>query len=142
MKSTLSSAVNTAKIIFQTIIHHIFEYVWNIILILKVGMNVLSWILPVQQPSLKLQQKVYLYTSMTSEQLIGGSTDSLVRYTTVQRSHLKMEKIILPYYIPVKPIKTNILEVYIKDENGKEVSFLKKAMMCTFHFREKLWLID
>ena len=62
MKSTLSPAVNTARIIFQTIIHHIFEYVWNIILILNIHMNVLSWILPVQQPSLKLQQKVYSFT--------------------------------------------------------------------------------
>ena len=142
MKSTLSSAVNTASIIFQTIVHHIFEYVWNIILILNIHMNVLSWILPVQQPSLKLQQKVYSCTLMTSEQPIGGSTDSLMRHTTVQRCRLEMEKFILPYYIPVKPIKTNILEVCIKDENGKEVSFLKKATTCTFHFRNKLWLID
>ena len=87
-------------------------------------------------------KNVFIYFNMTSEQLIGGSTDSLVRDTTVRCGRLKMEKFILPYYIPVKPIKTNILEVYIKDENGKEVSFLKKAMMCTFHFRKKLWLID
>ena len=119
--------------------HHIFEYVWNIILILNIHMSVLSWILPVQQPSLKLQQKVY---SFTSEQLIGGSTDNLMRHTTVRRGCLEMEKFILLYYIPVKSIKTNILEVYIKDKNGKEVSFLRKAMMCTFHFRKKLWLID
>ena len=87
-------------------------------------------------------KSVFIYFNMTSEQLIGGSTDSLMRHTTVRRGHLKMEKFILPYYIPVKPIKTNILEVYIKDENGKEVSFLKKTMTCTFHFRKKLWLID
>ena len=87
-------------------------------------------------------KSVFIYFNMTSEQLIGGSTDSLMRHTTVQRGRLKMEKFILPYYIPVKPIKTNILEVYIKDENGKEVSFLKKATTCTFHFRKKLWLID
>ena len=62
MKNTLLSAVNKARIIFQTIIHHIFEYVWNIILILKVHMNVLSWILPVQQPSLKLHQRVHSFT--------------------------------------------------------------------------------
>ena len=65
----------------------------------------------------------FIYFNMTSEQLIGGSTDSLVRHTTVRHGHLEMEKFILPYYIPVKSIKTNILEVYIKDENGKEVSF-------------------
>ena len=87
-------------------------------------------------------KSVFIYFNMTSEQLIGGSTESLVRHTAVQRGHLKMEKFMLPYYIPVKLIKTNILEVCLKDENGKEVSFLKKAMMCTFHFRKKSWLID
>ena len=64
IKTTLSSAVNTARIFFQTIVHHIFEYVCNFILISKVHMNVLSWILPAQQPNLKLQQKVYSYTSI------------------------------------------------------------------------------
>ena len=87
-------------------------------------------------------KSVFIYFTMTSEQLIGGSTDSLMRHTIVRRGHLEMEKFILPYYFPVKSIKTNILEVYIKDENGKEVSFLKKAMTCIFHFRKKLWLID
>ena len=87
-------------------------------------------------------KSVFIYFNMTSEQPIGGITDSLVRHTTVRCGHLEMEKFILPYYIPVKPIKTNILEMYIKDENGKEVSFLKKATTCTFHFRKKLWLID
>ena len=87
-------------------------------------------------------KSVFIYFNMTSEQPIGGSTDTLMRHTTVRRGRLKMEKFLLPYYIPVKPIKTNILEAYIKDENGKEVSFLKKTMMCTFHFRKKLWLID
>ena len=89
-----------------------------------------------------LAKSVFIYFNMTSEQPIGGSTDSLMRHTTVRRGHLKMEKFILPYYIPVKPIKTNILEAYIKDKNGKEVSFLKKTMTCTFHFRKKLWLIE
>ena len=68
-------------------------------------------------------KSIFIYFNMTSEQLIGGSTDSLMRHTTVQRGCLEMEKFILPYSIPVKPIKTNILEVRMKDENGKEVSF-------------------
>ena len=81
MESTLSSVVNTAKIIFQTIVHHIFECVWSIILILKIHMNVLSWILPAQQPS--PAKSVFVYFNMTSEQPIGHSTNSLVRHTTV-----------------------------------------------------------
>ena len=76
---------------------------------------------------------------MTLEQPIGGSID---KQHSTARGHLEMEKFTLPYCIPVKPIKTNILEVYIKDKNGKEVSFLRKTTMCTFHFRKKLWLKD
>ena len=68
-------------------------------------------------------KRVFIYFNMTSEQLIGGSTDSLMRHTTVLQGHLEMKKFILPYYIPVKPIKTNILEVNIKDENGKKFHF-------------------
>ena len=51
-----------------------------------------------------------------------------------------MEKFSPPYYLPVKPIKPNMLEVYIRDADGKEPSFLKKTTTCTFHFKKKSWL--
>ena len=38
-------------------------------------------------------KSVFIYFNMTSEQLIGCSTDSLVRHTTVQRTCLEMKKI-------------------------------------------------
>ena len=53
-------------------------------------------------------KSVFIYFNMTSEQPTGGSTDSLMRHTTVRHGRLEMEKFILPYYIPVKPIKTKI----------------------------------
>ena len=85
-------------------------------------------------------QPIYIYFNLVSEQLIGGSRNSLARYTTIKHGQLQMKKFSPPYYLSVKPIETNILEVYIRDANGKEPSFLKKMTACTFHFRKKLWL--
>ena len=85
---------------------------------------------------------IYIYFNLVSEQPVGGSRESLVRHTTVRRGQLQMEKFTLPYYLPVKPIRTNTLEVYIRDKDGKQASFLKKTTTCTFHFRKKAWLTD
>ena len=48
-----------------------------------------------------------------------------------------MEKFNHPYYMDVRPIKTNLFHVHIKDENGKSTSFLNNVTTCTFHFRKK-----
>ena len=86
--------------------------------------------------------EVYICFNIASEQLIGGRMCSLVRYTTVKCGRFQMEKFVLPYYVPIKPLKTNMLEVYIKDADGKELSFLRSTTKCTFHFRRRkiLWL--
>ena len=86
--------------------------------------------------------EVYICFNIASEQLIGGRMCSLVRYTTVRRGRFQMEKFVLPYYVPIKPLKTNMLEVYIKDADGKELSFLRNTTKCTFHNRRRktLWL--
>ena len=84
----------------------------------------------------------YIYFNLVSEQLINGSRNTFVRYTTVRFGQLQMEKFSPPYYLPVKPIKTNKLEVYIREADGKEPSFLKKMMTCSLHFRKKSWLTD
>ena len=34
-------------------------------------------------------------------------------------------------------MKVNVLEVYLKDEMGAEVSFLEGKMTCTLRFRRK-----
>ena len=36
-------------------------------------------------------KSVFIYLNITSEQPIGGITDSFMRHTTVQRGHLEME---------------------------------------------------
>ena len=84
---------------------------------------------------------VYIYFNVCTEQPIGGIKDSLMRYTLVHKDQLHMEKFVNPYYISVKPMNTSLLEVYIKDRNGKDVSFLAETTSCTFHFRRR-WHTD
>ena len=79
---------------------------------------------------------IYIYLDICTEQLIGGSRGSLVRFTTVDKGQGQMEKFNYPYYVNVKPMNTNQLEVYIKDRNGKDASFLTETTTCTFHLRK------
>ena len=82
---------------------------------------------------------VCIYFNVCSEQPIGGIEDSLMRYTLVHKDQLQMENFVYPYYISVKSM--SLLEVYIKDRNGKDVSFLAETTSCTFHFRRR-WHTD
>ena len=86
-------------------------------------------------------EEVYICLNIVSEQLIGGSRRRLARRTTVKRGRYQMEKFQLPFYVPIKPVASNMLEVHIKGADGKDVSFLKNTTTCTFHLRrkKKLW---
>ena len=86
-------------------------------------------------------EDVYIYFNVCSEQPICGIKDSLMRYILVHKDQLQMENFVFPYYNSVKPMNTSLLEVYIMDENGKDVSFLAKTTSCTFHFRRR-WHTD
>ena len=100
-------------------------------------MNVLWWISCAQLKNFDDDLRdIYIYFDICTEQLIGGSRGSLVRFTTVDKGQCQMEKFNYPYYVNVKPMNTNQLEVYIKDRNGKDASFLTETTTCTFHLRK------
>ena len=84
-------------------------------------------------------KQIFIYLNMVEEQPVGTSRKSLLRNTIVTGNRLQMEKFTPPYYKPVKQLKTNVMEVYITDENGMEASFLNKTTTCTFHFKKKSW---
>ena len=81
-------------------------------------------------------RNVYIYCNVTAEQRVGGRWESLLRYTTVRRNRYQLEQFAHPYYIPLKSIRGNYLEIYIRDENGQEVSFLKGTTRCTLHLKQ------
>ena len=85
---------------------------------------------------------IYIYFNMVEEQPVGGGRQSLIRHTLVQANKLQMEAFAVPYYMPVKQMKTNILEINIKDEYGADASFLRKTTTCTFHVRKKKWQLN
>ena len=86
---------------------------------------------------ISLVKDIYIYFNVCTEQPIGGNKDCLVRSILVHKGQCQMEKFTYPYYMNVKPMNTSLLEVYIKDSKGKDVSFLTETTMCTFHFRRR-----
>lgn len=85
-------------------------------------------------------KQVYIYFNLVVEQPVGGTRESLLRHTIVSGNKLQIETFNPAYYMPVKQLRTDVLEVHIKDENGQDASFLNKTTSCTFHFRRKSWL--
>lgn len=89
-------------------------------------------------PDKRPLREAFICLNIAAEQLTGTDRRcSLLRYTTLKKGKFYMETFPVPYYIPVKPIRTNILEVYIKDEDGTISSFIQGKTTCTLHFRKK-----
>ena len=85
---------------------------------------------------IKQVRNIYICSNVAAEQYLGNKLEPLMRYTVVARNRYQMEKFAHPYYIPLKPIRCNYLEIYIKDEDGDIVSFLKNTTTCTLHFKK------
>ena len=79
---------------------------------------------------------IYICTNVVSEQRVGNRKESLLRLTSVRRDKYQRETFVYPYYIPLKPIRGNTLEIYIRGDDGEMVSFLKGTTTCTLHFRK------
>ena len=78
---------------------------------------------------------IYVCSNLVVEQRVGQRKEALLRRTLVRRDQYQMEKFTRPYYIPLKPIRGNTLEIYIRGEDGEEVSFLRGTTTCTLHLR-------
>ena len=82
--------------------------------------------------------EIYIYLNITAEPIIGGDAEcNLLRYAVVKLGRFQNMTFSVPYYVGVKPIKVSVLEMYIKDESGAEVSFLEGKITCVLHFRRK-----
>lgn len=82
-------------------------------------------------------KEVYIHTNFTEEQLVGGRRQNLLRYCTVKRDKFQVDRFEFPYYIPFKPIRSNTLEVIIRDADGQVASFLEEVTKCTLHFKRR-----
>ena len=82
--------------------------------------------------------EIYICLNITAEPITGGDAEcNLLRYAVVKWVRFQNMTFSVPYYVGVKPMKVSVLEVYIKDESGAEVSFLEGKMTCVLHFRRK-----
>ena len=82
-------------------------------------------------------KEIYIDTNFTEEQLVGGRWQNLLRYCTVKRDKFQVDRFELPYYVPFKPIRSNTLEIIIRDVDGQVASFLEEVTKCTFHFKKR-----
>ena len=134
--SIYSQAVNRVRNIFQIIHHPTSKYVWINFTDDAYECALVDFSCTTTNFQSPLEE-IYICLNIVSEQLIGGSRRRLVRRTTVKCARYQMEKFQLPFYVPIKPVASNMLEVYIKGADGKEISFLKNITTCTFHLRRK-----
>ena len=81
-------------------------------------------------------RNIYICTNVVAEQRVGVRQESILRMTSVHHDKFQKEKFLYPYYMPLKPIRGNYLEIYIRDERGADASFLKGTTTCTLHFRK------
>ena len=79
---------------------------------------------------------IYICCNLVTEQRVGKMKQSLLRRCLVRRDKYQFEEFAHPYYIPLKSIRGNYLEIYIKGDDGEAVSFLKGLTTCTLHFRK------
>ena len=82
--------------------------------------------------------EIYICLNITAEPITGSDVEcNLLRYVVVKWGRFQNLTFSVPYYVGVKPMKVSVLEVYIKDESGAEVSFLEGKTTCVLHFRRK-----
>ena len=79
---------------------------------------------------------IYICCNLVTEQRVGKTKECLLRRCLMRRDKYQFEEFTYPYYIPLKPLRGNYLEIYIKGDDGEEVSFLKGLTTCTLHLKE------
>lgn len=79
---------------------------------------------------------IYICCNLVTEQRVGKHKECLLRRCVVRRDKYQFEEFANPYYIPLKSLRGNYLEIYIKGDDGQDVSFLKGLTLCTLHIRK------
>ena len=82
--------------------------------------------------------EIYICMNVIGEHITDANRGcNLLRYVVIKWGKFQNTIFPVPYYVRVKTVRTNMLEVYIKDDEGAEVSFLEGKTTCTLHFRRR-----
>lgn len=81
-------------------------------------------------------KKIYIFFNIIQEEVAQGGKHNLIKGLVVRKLKLNMQDFCSHTYRVVKPMRTNVLEVLIRDEDGEIASFLKRKTTCTFHIKK------
>lgn len=80
---------------------------------------------------------LYVFCDLVGETIINGERrQSLLRKVQFFKKGIWMDTYALPYYMRITKTEIFDIEFYIEDRNFKPVSFLKKPVSLTLHFRQ------
>ena len=83
---------------------------------------------------------LYIYCNVVRPQIVGDVYAPLLRTValpSVGRGHIMQKTYDQPHYVPVSTDELNTIEINIKDDTGKSVSFASGKVICKLHFRQK-----
>ena len=82
------------------------------------------------------KEELFVYSDICQDSFVGSSEQSLLRRIFYEDVNNKNIIYVNPYYVPVKLRDFQHIHIYIKDENGNDVSFLKKKVTITLHLKK------
>ena len=82
---------------------------------------------------------LYVYCSICEPQVVGDYYVPLLRNVNIQGKDgdVIMKYYSEPHYVPVNTSKFDTIEINIKDDTGRNVSFQTGKVLCKLHFRQK-----
>ncbi len=88
-----------------------------------------------------MRQKIpalYLYSDVVEDELVGDSKVPLLRTVPISGKRGDMVNINFPrpFFKPVTKGYINSIEIEIKDDTGKNISFNSGKVICVLHFRK------
>lgn len=107
------------------------EGIWNVALL---ELEVDSWI------SKHKRNEIYVYCNICSDSLVSNRTAPILRRVYFPAKKLPYySEFSLPLYIPVNLGNTQLIHIYITDEDGDEASFLNGKLSMTLHFKKYIF---
>lgn len=82
---------------------------------------------------------LFVYCSLCEPQVVGDYYVPLLRSVSIQGhdGDVVMKTYGEPHYVPVNTSKFDMIEINIKDDTGRNVSFQSGKVVCKLHFRQK-----
>ena len=82
-----------------------------------------------------IKDNLYIHCDVCSESILDGEKENLLRMVKSVRPGKWTQEFLHPHYITVNKSEIRDIEFYIKSKTGELLSFFKKPVTLTLHFR-------